>query len=135
MITIQGDKWNIVFTTRVIDKGLVEKSGYTDSSINKIAIEVTSLLREQTPEYCENPDVYILCTIRHEIIHAFLFSCGLSYSTNNTAWAMNEEMVDFFASNNAKLQVIFQKAEKEYYAFKENAYKNIERTRKRYGVV
>ena len=135
MLTIQGEKWKIIFTTQNKDKGLAEKSGYTDHSVNKIAIEVTALLRINTPEYCENPDEYILCTIRHEIIHAFLFTCGLSYSTVTTPWAMNEEMIDFFACNNNKLQEIYKKAESEYFAFKIRSLRNIERTRKKYGIL
>lgn len=37
-------------------------------------------------------------TLRHEIIHAYLNESGLSYNTVTAeAWAVNEEMVDWFA--------------------------------------
>ncbi len=44
-------------------------------------------------------------TIRHEIIHAMLFSCGLGFDSLkcNGSWAVNEEMVDWFAINIPKI--------------------------------
>lgn len=37
-------------------------------------------------------------TLRHEIIHAYLHESGLSYNSGSAeAWAVNEEMVDWFA--------------------------------------
>lgn len=44
-------------------------------------------------------------TLRHEIIHAFLFESGLFESSNSTdgPWAMNEEMVDWFAMQGPKI--------------------------------
>ena len=44
---------------------------------------------------------------RHEIIHAFLFESGLA---ENSAWAQNEEMVDFFAIQFPKLLKAFETA-------------------------
>ncbi len=44
---------------------------------------------------------------RHEIIHAFLFESGLA---ENSAWAQNEEMVDFFAIQAPKLFEAFREA-------------------------
>ena len=42
-------------------------------------------------------DVF-LCTVRHEVIHAYLMESGLNASSNAVeCWARNEEMVDWFA--------------------------------------
>ena len=50
-------------------------------------------------------------TLRHEIIHAFLGESGLSDNSNptETAWARNEEMVDWFAIQSPKMFAVFQK--------------------------
>lgn len=43
-------------------------------------------------------------TLRHEIMHAFLFESGLNgSSTSGKAWAKNEEMVDWIAIQGPKL--------------------------------
>lgn len=49
-------------------------------------------------------------TLRHEIIHAFLFESGLGYdSCPSESWAANEEMVDFFAHQSHKIFKTFEK--------------------------
>ena len=49
-------------------------------------------------------------TLRHELIHAFLNESGLSYSSLNysSAWAKNEEMIDFFAIQFPKIVKVFK---------------------------
>lgn len=42
----------------------------------------------------KNIEEYRKRTIRHEMIHAFLYESGLNA---NSSWARNEEMIDFFA--------------------------------------
>lgn len=44
-------------------------------------------------------------TMRHEIVHAFLFESGLADSALvfRSAWAINEEMVDWIASQGQKI--------------------------------
>ncbi|MCD8308441.1 MAG: hypothetical protein LUD19_01205 [Clostridia bacterium] len=47
--------------------------------------------------------------LRHEIVHAFLFESGLhDNSERANAWARNEEMVDWFAINGAKIYKAWQ---------------------------
>lgn len=49
-------------------------------------------------------------TLRHEIIHAFLAESGLWQNSMSTdSWAMNEEMIDFFACQWPKIQAVFCK--------------------------
>ena len=47
---------------------------------------------------------------RHEIIHAFLHESGLAANSLNhySAWAENEEMVDWFAIQSPKIFKVFQ---------------------------
>jgi len=55
-----------------------------------------------------NPNEYKNKVLRHEIIHAFLHESGLD---NNSDWARNEEMVDFFAIQFNKILKVFKEAE------------------------
>lgn len=49
------------------------------------------------------------CTVRHEIIHAYLMESGLNASSNSVeGWARNEEMVDWFAIQMPKLIKTFR---------------------------
>ncbi len=50
------------------------------------------------------------CTVRHEVIHAFLAESGLNGSANPAnCWALNEEMVDWFAIQFPKILETFEK--------------------------
>lgn len=51
-------------------------------------------------------------TIRHEIVHAFFNESGLMESTfsYDGAWAKNEEMVDWIATQGAKIYKAWQEA-------------------------
>lgn len=44
---------------------------------------------------------------RHELIHAFLYECGLNDSSD---WARNEELIDWLAIQFPKINVLFEKA-------------------------
>lgn len=61
---------------------------------------------------CDDLQPYQLkITLRHEIIHAFLHECGLDGCSliSPAGWAINEEMVDFFAMQWIKLNKLFEK--------------------------
>lgn len=45
--------------------------------------------------------------VRHEIVHAFLFECGLA---ENSPWAQNEELVDWIAIQGPKFWKAWQEA-------------------------
>jgi hypothetical protein len=47
-------------------------------------------------------------TVRHEVIHAYLMESGLNGSSNPAnCWALNEEMIDWFAIQMPKLLKTF----------------------------
>lgn len=56
-------------------------------------------------------ETYRKKALRHEIMHAFLNESGLSDSSNrfDSAWAKNEEMVDWFAIQSPKIFKVFVK--------------------------
>lgn len=50
--------------------------------------------------------------LRHELIHAFLFESGLAGNSNEIeSWAMNEEMVDWFAIQFPKILHLFKQCD------------------------
>jgi hypothetical protein len=87
--------------------------GYCDNSSKTIVI----LNLKSTPEWKDEPKEVIKQqeseTIRHELIHAFLNESGLRYNSfaPETAWAKNEEMVDWIAIQFPKLMKAFRDAD------------------------
>ena len=59
----------------------------------------------------ETREAYYRQILRHEIIHAFLFESGMAYNSASAEhWAMNEEMVDWFAIQGPKVLKIWEQA-------------------------
>ena len=73
------------------DDVLKDFDGYCDETIGKIVVKKYT---RSSP--CEKQDLVKqeLKNARHEIIHAFLVESGFA---ENSCWATNEEMVDWFA--------------------------------------
>lgn len=76
--------------------------GYCDWSINQIVIDKFSPSSDSLADL----ERYKNSVLRHEIIHAFLFESGLA---QNSDWALNEEMVDYFARQFPKMLEVFKK--------------------------
>lgn len=51
-------------------------------------------------------------TLRHELVHAFLYECGLGSDALvcRSAWPKNEEMVDWIARNGQKIYKAWEQA-------------------------
>lgn len=56
-------------------------------------------------------DSFLKATIRHELVHAYLFESGLDSSSDisEVQWARNEEMIDWIALQSPKLYKTFKK--------------------------
>lgn len=103
---------DILGTRYMIHKGMTEddfsrlknEDGFVDWSSKDVYI------REYRKESgISNWESYEKSTIRHEVIHAFLYECGLDCCANGTdAWAVNEEMVDWFAIMSPKIYRCFE---------------------------
>lgn len=81
--------------------------GYTDSSTREIIVDDMKS-QQDMPGSKKNMEEYKKQVVRHEIIHAFLRESGLD--TNSGAcdnWAINEEMVDWFAIQTPKIFKLF----------------------------
>lgn len=77
--------------------------GYTDNSIKSIKVfknKNDDVTKQQNPIKHQN------IVLRHELIHAFLYECGIDLGMQ----FHNEECVDFFAMQFNKLSKIFEDA-------------------------
>lgn len=109
-VNILGTEYKIYHRDEKEDELLDGKyrDGYTDISNHEIIIC-------NKKEECELRDYenYKKAVLRHEILHAFLYECGLDSCSGSSAcgWAINEEMIDFFAIQSPKIFKIFQELE------------------------
>lgn len=104
--TILGEEYKINTDVLIYDdEYLHEVNGYCDSSIKEI---VVARFNTDTTGSLKNMKSYENKVVRHEIIHAFLSESGLS---ENSEWATNEEMVDFFAKQFPKMLKVFKDLE------------------------
>ena len=104
-IKILGEDWEIERKTAEEDAILKDgANGYCDWTIRRITI----LAIEKTDNSLKDLDYYERMSLRHEIIHAFLFESGLRHNTlDSEGWAVNEEMVDWFALMHSKIHQAF----------------------------
>lgn len=77
--------------------------GEIDESTKEVFVD-NYVQNEGVPHTLKNKSFLVNKNIRHELIHAFLFESGLA---ENSSWAQNEEMVDWFARQFPKLLKVF----------------------------
>ena len=106
-VDILGSKWTIKYVDD--DPAFEQAEGFTNDAAREITIENVKisddpLLYDMQSQYINQKRV-----LRHELIHAYLYESGLGDSSNSCdAWAVNEEMVDWFARNIPKMIVTFK---------------------------
>ena len=108
---ILGSEWTVKFGTVEEYPNLEDMDGYTDSSTREIIVDDMKS-QQDMPGSKKNMEEYKKQVVRHEIIHAFLCESGLD--TNSGAcdnWAINEEMVDWFAIQSPKIFNAFNELE------------------------
>lgn len=109
-VDILGVEYSIVGKTQAEDRKLNEGNllGYCDPTVKEI---VYALRPDETDVMaCADLSYIEKKTVRHEIIHAFLYESGLDNdSLDDGAWAVNEEMVDWFAVQFYKIAKAFEK--------------------------
>lgn len=104
-INVLGTDIKIVFRKEVDDPQLDDLGGYFDSSENLIVVKIP----EKEKNSLGNLENWQKKTLRHEIVHAFLYESGLDWSASSVdCWATNEEMVDWFAIQAPKIGKIFR---------------------------
>ena len=82
--------------------------GYTNFHNKKIVVADVRTIPEWESADDEAAWDTFACTVRHEVIHAYLMESGLGGSANpSKCWSMNEEMVDWFAIQIPKIMKTF----------------------------
>lgn len=96
-INILGTDYTI---TQVHDNPHMDGSdGFCDETTKEIVVENYEG-EDGKPGVKAQLDVQRKKNVRHEIVHAFLFECGLA---ENSPWAQNEEFVDWVAIQGPKI--------------------------------
>ena len=106
-INILGAAYMLTITSKSQDVRLKDADGICDDTVKELLVD-NYASSEDDPTCKKNLVVQIRKNKRHEIIHAFLFESGLA---ENSGWAQNEEMVDFFAIQFPKLVEAFEAAD------------------------
>lgn len=106
-INIFGSDYTLAITSKNQDCRLKDVDGICDETVKELLVDSYADF-EGDPTCKKNLAVQIKKSKRHEIIHAFLFESGLA---ENSSWAQNEEMVDFFAIQFPKLLETFKAAD------------------------
>ena len=106
-INILGAAYTLTITSKSQDVRLKDADGICDETVKELLVD-SYAGSEDDPTCKKNLAVQIRKNKRYEIIHAFLFESGLA---ENSSWAQNEEMVDFFAIQFPKLVEAFEAAD------------------------
>lgn len=102
-VNILGTDYEIIIdATESEYPKLVNLLGYTDFSIKQIVVRKL----DAEPDTLEDLKVCENNTLKHEIIHAFLFESGL----DNNSWGRNEEIIDWIALQSEKIFNAFKNA-------------------------
>lgn len=106
-VNILGSEWNVKFGNEKEYPNLTNVDGYTDLSIREIVVDDMEASKGQIGSKVDL-ESYQKQVVRHEIIHAFLLESGLDSNSNSAdSWAVNEEMVDWFAIQSPKIFKVF----------------------------
>ena len=106
-VNILGSEWNVKFGNEKEYPNLTNVDGYTDLSTREIVVDDMEALKGQIGAKADL-ESYQKQVVRHEIIHAFLLESGLDSNSNSAdSWAVNEEMVDWFAIQSRKIFKVF----------------------------
>ena len=90
-INVLGTEYTITQTHN--DPRMENIDGFCDETTKEIFVE-TYEGDDGKPGVKTKLDVQRKKNVRHKLVHAFLFECGLA---ENSPWAQNEELVDWIA--------------------------------------
>lgn len=106
-VNILGSEWSVKFGNEEEYPNLAEMDGYTDLSTREMVVDDMKASQGQIGAKADL-ESYQKQVVRHEIIHAFLLESGLDSNSNSAdSWAVNEEMVDWFAIQTPKIFKLF----------------------------
>lgn len=107
-IEILGETWTIHF--RDEDPCFEKSRGYTNCATREIVVENVRDTDDPLDFDMQSQCIDQKRVLRHEILHAFLMESGLDENSNSCdGWALNEEMVDWFARQSPKIFKVYNK--------------------------
>ena len=107
IVHILGTEYKILIIEEDDYRFSREADGWCDTQ----AKEILLFNFKQDPDSVRDLVAYQKKVLRHEIVHAFLYESGLwSCSFSGNSWAKNEEMVDWIAIQEPKLNKAFKEA-------------------------
>ena len=107
IVDILGSKWTIKYVDD--DPAFEQANGITNDAAREITIENVKMTDDPLDFDMQSQYNNQKRALRHELIHAYLFESGLGDSSNSCdAWAVNEEMVDWFARTIPKMIATFK---------------------------
>ena len=107
-IDILGKEWTVKLLTEEEDERLKECMGFTDWTCRDIVIG-----RPPKETTVGDTDTMLRKVLRHEIIHAFLFECGLGDDWTHPEMGHDETMVDWLAYHVHTISTVCGNAEGE----------------------
>lgn len=108
-VNILGQEWKIEVKKPKDCEGLKGIGGFCDRTVKTIFIHKQH--KHPHGDECYDLREVERRSLRHEIVHAFMYESGFAYSSLNVqAWAMNEEMIDWIAQQHEKLHRAFVEA-------------------------
>ena len=114
-VSVLGREYTVIFRDYSEDPEFKKSNlmGYCDSRMAEIVICSLSSHPDFADEKTERILIFEKETLRHEIIHAFLFESGLDASSVGieTGWARCEEIVDWFALQGPKVMKAWQEVD------------------------
>ena len=107
-IIILGTPWTVKMGSASEYPYLSESNAFMDFSVREIVVRDLRVEEEEI-DSLSNVIIAMNRSLRHEIIHAFLYESGLlGNSQMSEHWALNEEMVDWFAIQTPKIYEVFK---------------------------
>lgn len=105
IVHVLGETYTLNFIPEEEDEGLKDCDGYCDETIKTLVVKQ---YKRDEPGSKKALSLQEKKNFRHEIIHAFLYESGLA---ENSTWAQEEEMVDWFAKQFPKLATAFREVD------------------------
>lgn len=108
---ILGSEWKIRFVDPDENIVMTEKNMFAYEYFISHEIVCTHMdYYNSKDQMTEEEQLLLICmSLRHEVIHAYLDESGLGSCTVPVeAWAVNEEMVDYFATMMPKIYKTFE---------------------------
>ena len=108
-VNILGSEWTIEVVK--YSKCKLLKDNNKDGACRKFEHRIVVSDCSEDANATEEAKIRRFCRlVRHELIHAFLMEGGLGISTTmvRSGWAVNDEMVDWFALQLQKIYAVFK---------------------------